>query len=261
VRSTGRRDQDVFAEIAPFSVTGDNYASPDYVNKTARNEILRWITLTLEGCDSTAKEPGKIYFTMRPQEECYINYKIDVPKNAPVGSQHAAFFVQTVADDNISEGSGIVKSHRIGAILYASNRSGNVIERGKLINQSIPLWVFSGPLQTSALIENSGNIDFDAEIEIEIFSLFGNSVYKSEPPSTYIIMAETTRFITENWSNPSVGIFKTRQTVNMLGEVHVTEKWSLLMPLWLLIAIIMAIVVSIIALIYGRKEKKNKKGR
>jgi len=257
VRSTGRRDQNMFAEIVPFSVTGSNYDSPDYANFTQRSEIIRWITISLEGCDATAKEAGRVYFSMRPQEECYIQYKIDVPANAPAGSQHAALFVQDVVDDSMG-GTGVIKSHRIGAVLYASNRKGDIEEQGKILKQDIPFWVFSGPLNTGALIENSGNIDFNAEIEIEVRNLFGQKVYTSEHPSKYIVLAETTRYITENWSHPGVGIFKTKQTVRMLGEAHAIEKWSFLVPMWLLIIVLIVVVVVFIARRYGRKN--NKKG-
>ena len=39
------------------------------------------------------------------------------------------------------------------------------------------------------------------------------------------------------------------------------EKWSFLIPLGLIIVTLIAIVVIIIALVYGRKKDKSKKGR
>jgi len=260
VRGTGQETNLVFAQVTPFSVANNTYQQ-NFANNTQRTEITRWITLELFDCDEVPMDDSsdtKIYFNLRPKEECWVEYTINAPSNAPGGSQHAAIFVQSYVGDVNTNTTGIISSHRIGMTMYASNRDGNIDERGTIIKQSIPFWVFSGPLKTTAVIENPGNLDFNAKIEIETKNLFGNTVYKTEKPKEFIIMAGTIRDVESNWDSAGIGIYQTTQTVRFLGEEHVKTKWSFLIPLWLLIAILIALSIFILSIVYGFRKKSSK---
>jgi len=261
VRGTGQDTNLVFAQLSPFSVENYTYQQ-NFNNTTQRNEILRWSSLELSECDEVPMSDSsktKIYFELRPQEECFVDYIISTPANAPGGSQHMALFVQSYVENTIDSGSaGIVSSHRIGMTMFASNRDGKVDEQGRLIKQDIPFWVFSGPLKTAMTIENSGNIDFNATVEIETKNLFGNIVYKSEKPKEVIVMAGTIRTTSSDWDSAGIGIYQTTQTVRFLGEEHVKTKWSFLIPLWLLIAILIALSIFVLSVVYGFRKKSSK---
>jgi hypothetical protein len=262
VRSTGTETQEVFATIAPFSVSGAEYTQ-NFSNKTARNEIVNWTSINIEGCDinSIDEEKGRIYFTMRPKEECKLSYRVSVPDNAPGGAQYAALFIQqSDTAENKQSGIGINTIGRIGIVMFGTI-SGETHESGELVSQKIPFWVFSGPIETLATVRNSGNIDFDTTYEIEVFNLFGSQVYKSDPKSS-IVMADTTRGIPVKWEESSIGIYNVKQTVSFLGgDPYIKEGLVICIPLWLLLVILAAIAIFVVAFIYGRKKANAGKRR
>jgi hypothetical protein len=270
VRSTGSRTQNVFAEITPYSVLGEDYGA-DFNTVTPRNEIIRWTTLGIDseksgdGCQITSRDTGKnrIYFTLRSKEECYVKYEIAVPKNAPSGMQYAGFFVQNVAegDDELDGGAGVLSQHRIGLVLHAANRSGGEDECGEIIRRQVPFWVFSGPIETNYTVKNCGGLDFYVDERMEVRNLFGKLVYKSEyGKAETVVMADTTRFIKKpSWDEPGIGVYRVRQVVKMFGKEYAVEEWSICIPFWLLIAILIAIVVFVLALVFGVKKSKQKR--
>lgn len=91
VRQTGRETNDVFAEISPYTAGSADYDSWDFETVKEHTKITNWLTINLDSdCSEGRRENGKIFFTMRPKEECHISYHIDVPADAFGGSQHAA---------------------------------------------------------------------------------------------------------------------------------------------------------------------------
>lgn len=281
IRATGQKTNLFFVELVPFSVSNGDYVQ-DFSTRSSRNEILRWTTLSVsgkvvdndgratggfDGCDPVDMPDSsetKIYFDMRSQEECWVTYNIDTPSNAPSGAQHAALFVQSYVDETAGGSIGVASSHRVGMTMYATNNSGTTELKGQLVKQNIPFWVFSGALNTDAAIENQGNLDFGASVSIEIKNLMGNVVYTSPnipDASQPVIMAETTRNVSSNWDESSIGIYNVTQTVRFLDQEHVTTKLVFVIPLWLVITVLVLIAIIVIAIIYGRSKHTAKHKR
>ena len=127
---------------------------------------------------------------------------------------------------------------------------------GKLIKQSIPFWVFQGPLKTTATVENCGRLNFRAKVKIEVYGLFGGLVYEDQQPIDRIVAVESQRAIRDDWKETGIGIYKTKQTVEFLGETYIKEGWTFLIPLWLILLVFICILVAILAIVHDRKKKQ-----
>ncbi|MBQ9180593.1 hypothetical protein IJ135_00645, partial [Candidatus Saccharibacteria bacterium] len=115
----------------------------------------------------------------------------------------------------------------------------------------------------SFTVNNTGNVHMDIDYYLQVYPLFsGEEVYTNEEnPSHAIVLPETSRYISQEWSEtPQIGIFKVRQTV-MFGsddsQKSVTEKMVIVCPIWLLF-IIFFIIAAIIIWIVMRVRGRNK---
>ncbi|GHU07126.1 hypothetical protein FACS189431_1200 [Alphaproteobacteria bacterium] len=260
VRSTASETQELVAGIEPYSVMGENY-SANFSEWTPRNEMVRWTNLDLTGDECSIDyfdDDGYMHFTVRSQEECYVSYTVDTPSDAPSGSQHASFFVKDVPKPNMTS-TGVIPVHKIGITVSANNNSGDANVCGKVENQGFPFWVQEGPLNTDYLMKNCGNLDFYSDVDMEVYNLLGNLVYKNSEPVRKLIFAETSRRVAISWETADIGIYNVKQTVKYLGEEKTSSAPVFMIPIWLVI-IILVILLGIIARIYyGRKNKKSKK--
>jgi hypothetical protein len=260
VYSTASETWRMRAGVSPLSVTGENYEM-DTIHFTPRNEVVRWTTLGLRGCEIEKYDGDMMYFSLQPREECWVQYRIDVPTDAPSGSQHMSFWVEDLA--NASElkyagsNAGVKQNNRIGLSISANNADGESKLCGEILEQNIPFWVQKSPFETNYLIENCGNLDFYADVSLKVDSLFGRELYRSEKPERNLVFAETTRRTPIGWTEANIGIYKVTQTVKYLGETHPITKWVLLMPVWLIIVFV-AIILAIIFLIVRIKSRSRK---
>ena len=256
VRNVGSLETDLKIGVAPLDFSDETTAIG-----VPRNEIVGWTTVELEDtCEATKVENGAIFVHMRVKEECFVRFSTATPANAAFGEQYMNVYFQEYRED--SEGS-VQMIRSIGANVYGTNSTGASHGEGdicgKVISQSVPFWLFEGPLRTNVKIENCGRLNFHATIEIEVYNLFGGLMYKDVGPQDRIVAAESTRTIEDNWGDATIGIFRTKQTVVTLGETYEIEKWTFIIPIWLIVLFLVCIIVIVLAIIYGRKKKNLKK--
>ena len=257
VRQIGRDTNDVFAEVAPYSAgSEDDYDNSDFFNPNARTEIVKWMSLDLEGCDITSRQSGKMYFTMRPKEECYIKYRINVPRSALGGSQRAAIFVQNIIKDGQSGGMGIESTYRMGHLVSADIDGPGAKYEGRIIENNIPWLFFDPPIFVTSRVENSGNSDFKVRYEVEIKNIFsGASNYSTDKEK--MVLSDSIRGDKISWEgSPFLGIFNVTQKITFLNETSELTKMVFIIPIWLIIVIIIVIVLLIAARIMKSREKK-----
>jgi hypothetical protein len=273
VRNLGSQTSSIKIGVTPLSYGGLDYGQ-DLAIETPRTEITRWAKLSLQpGCEAYQIDPdGTLYVNFGYKEECFVDIAVSAPANAPSGSQHMQVYFQEYKE---LTGGGMQSIRAIGGSIYASNANNSLDGEGCVTvkQQHVPFWVFEGPLETSAVVENCGELDFYSTIDMEVKNLLGNTVYrdaqvetkagekvityKNLPTQKKIILAETERKITDAWAEAGIGIFKTTQTVRALDKEFVVTKWSFLIPLWLLILII-AVILGIVGY-FMRKVKKHRK--
>ena len=261
VRFPGVETTDVFAAVSPYAAgTGTGYETGVFDKSSAFTKITDWTTLGLEDCTITKQEAGKIYFTMRSQEECYVTYKIAVPADAYGGSQHAAIFVQTIPDKDAKGTGAIINSYRIGYLIKNDVSGPGARAEGKVIETKIagPI-LFTPPITSSALVKNTGTLDFDAEYKMTVKTFFRKKeVYSKDSKS--LVMADTQRLLNGKWDKtPALGLFRVTVETTVLGETSTLTKTVLVIPISLIVAIIVAILLLILWIYV--KASKGKRGR
>jgi len=258
LRNPGSQESDVKIGVASLMIDDDTT-----MLGTPRNEILEWVTLSLQpGCTPTRidQETGNIFVHLRVKEECFIDVTANTPSNAPFGEQYFNVFFQEQEENEETGGVKMIRS--IGMNVYATNRTGGGNGgRGDMCaevrDQRIPFWLFEGPLATKATVENCGRLNFHSTIKIEVHNLFGTLVYKEEVANDRIIIAESTRVIRDDWVEAPMGIYRTKQTVEALGETYIKERWTIIIPLWLILLVSICILVAILAIVHDRKKKQS----
>ncbi|MCL2094565.1 hypothetical protein FWH13_00355 [Candidatus Saccharibacteria bacterium] len=230
-------------EINPFSIV-DGGTTNNWTDQTPRNQIVRWTTLSED--DFTIESGG--------QKE--ITFTIQVPQDAPGGSQHASFFIYSVPERG--EGStGINETGGIRFILQGSIRDGRSREEGHLISQHFPRWQGSGSLTARAHVDNTGNLDFTATQSLEVKNLMGNTIWNSVP-ANQDVLAESERVMTHSWPETAFGIYRVSYNVHFLGEDHIRSHLVFLFPVWVIVLVILFLVAIILTIVHAViKRRRN----
>lgn len=228
-------------EITPFNFVDEQY-NANYEHITSYNKLTEWVTYTV---DKTTLEPG---------ESTMINYTITVPEDVPGGGQYAAI---TTSVTGSGEGN-ITVVGRVAHVIYARVNGETRLE-GSVLENNIPGFFLGSPVSASSLVENTGNIDFEAEYNFEVMEAFNDEeVYSNTDQGvTYRILPETKRFINFSWDgSPQLGLFRVRQTVTVNDKVSVNEKLVFLCPVWLLFLIIFGVIFMIIWLFVRSRARR-----
>lgn len=245
VQNTGTKEFEFELDVAPYSVTDENYTQ-NITTTSNYTQIKDWVIFS--------KDSGTI--PAGGEEE--ITVKVNVPQDVPAGGQYAAILARMKEPTN-TEG-GIKSEKQIGILLYSKNVDGQTREEGKIAENKVPSFLFAPPIQATSVVENTGNVHADAKYVLQVFPLFGDEeVYTTEEsPATRTVLPETRRFNRVTWDGaPQLGIFKVRQTVEFLGEKSVTEKVVFLCPIWFLLIILVLVFLAVFWIVSrsrGRKE-------
>lgn len=233
VQNTGKNDFKYNLTVAPYTVQGQNY-DPDYSKNTEYTEITDWIVLS--------EEKGGV--EVNGVDE--IKYKIQVPSDAPGGSQSAAILV-SLDEENASESTGVQTVRQAAYLIYA-NISGDTRSTGQVLENKIPSILFAPPVIATSVVENTGNIYTRAEYLLEVKSFFGGKVAytNADNKDGQTIFPNTERYHEVAWEDaPQIGLFKVKQTIKIFDQVSEVEKVVFICPIWFLIIIIAVIGVVI----------------
>ena len=233
--------------VSPYGVSNEDY-DPVFDQKTTYTQIVDWITL-----DETEG-------SVKPNEKKDIGFTINVPYNAPAGGQYATIMAQDVTYQGHSASGDVLEITNITAIgsIIAADVAGETVEKGEILENSIPSFLFTSPLTTNARVKNHGNVHTDAEYVLQVWPLFSNEEIctNEEKPDTDVVLPDTERYHTQNCDLPMVGIFRAKQTVKIFGETSITERTVFVCPLWLLAIVIFAIILIIMWLIMESRSRK-----
>ena len=243
VSNVGKLAFDFKIYASPYNVEDLTY----YQNFNERgnyNKITNWISF-----DQTN------YPEITPGQTIEVFYHINVPADAPGGGQYAVIFAETAGKNNAE--SSIQTINRVGHTIYATV-SGDTREEGELVSMEQKGLYFEGNIGSSAVVKNSGNVDFTSIHKLRVESIFGAELYNDSKNLT--VIADTSRQVNREWDEtPMVGLFKVTNEINFLGQNHYSEtKLVLVMPVWLLI-ILIAVIVGLILLIVIKLKKRGKK--
>ena len=255
--SNSTRDLKYSVHVGSFSQSrneerNDDYGSMNHINKTSYNQIMDWIEL-----DSTEGKAA-------PGETKKIGYTIKVPKNAPAGGQYATLLVVDETTSGLP-GAGnisIDQKFQFASIIYAQV-TGETKENGEILENSMPSFLFNGPLTASSMVKNNGNVHTDAEYTLQVWPMFSSEEIctNEEKPETSMILPETERYHAQTCELPAIGIFNAKQVVKIFGETSIVERTVIMCPLWLLFLILFVIAALVIWIFMRVRKNKNRRSR
>ena len=140
--------------MSPYNVVGEDYQA-DIASTTAYSQIVNWITV--------AEPTG----TLAPNESREIKFTINVPANAPAGGQYASLIVSSDTNNQAKEGVTIDNVFALASIIYA-DVEGEVVHKSSIIENNVPEFSLSTPINVSALLNNEGNVHESAIFVINV---------------------------------------------------------------------------------------------
>lgn len=242
--NTGAKSFTFELAVSPYSVNDQKYES-NLEKETARTQISRWVSF------------DKKKYHLESGEEAKVTYYVDVPEDVPDGGQYAVILAQTAGQQ--SEGASINTLQRVGMLVFA-RMDGDTREEGKLESQYIKRFYLSPPVVATSLVENTGNVDFNAVYRMRVESLFGKQLY--EDSKDFSVLPETRRAVEMIWADaPKLGIFKVTQDVIILNETFTITKTVFVVPFFVIIVLAILLLLVIILIVAKVKRSKNKRSR
>jgi len=259
ISSNAYQSTDVFLSVAPFTINKET-EKRDYETESARTNMVKWTTLELLDCDITKTENNRIYFTMRPQEQCRVKYHIKVPNDAMGGSQNMGIFVQSILSGD--DPNMIGREYRVGHLVSVDIDGPGALWRGNVVYNHIPCILFNPPLAVGSRVENTGNMDFGVDYHVNIKNYFGGYEMFDKTWGD-MVMADGRHTTGAAWEGaPALGLFLVTQEIKFLDEVSAVTKLVLIIPIWLIVLTAVVLGLLIWALILKirkyRREKQNK---
>ena len=238
VVNDGTSKETIIVYGRPYSVKSESY-QPDYDSKTTNTDIYQWIRFT------------KASYTIEPGQTIEVPYTIQVPSGAAPGGHYGVIFVETQPDADGSD--AIVRKKRVGTIILATIK-GETTQHGKVLSTTAPFWQTRPPLVVSSRVESTGNTDIQASTHFKVTDLFGTT--KHEVARDFTVYPGTVRRIDLMWEGaPWFGLFRTEQTISVLGRQTTATHYILLAPRWLPITLLGLLVVGVV---YGWRRRRQR---
>ncbi|MBR5389208.1 hypothetical protein IK146_01465 [Candidatus Saccharibacteria bacterium] len=249
VTNIGSNNISIRIYAKPFSTRSDSEVQ-DYETDTNYTQISRWITIKSE---NGAYETEVIY-TLSANETKAIEYKINVPEDVPGGGQYAVLFVEAIPDGDAED--NIQTISRVGMTIYAT-MPGEPKRSVHIGNTSIDAFILNGGVSTQTRINNDGNIDFQASIQLNVYSLFGKQLYSNNVVSA--ILPESSKTIYAGWEEaPKFGIYRIEYSISALDVYTTGSRYILVMTSTTLIVAIALTIAAILSMTYLIKRRSNK---
>lgn len=236
--------------VSPYSVINEEYTA-DLMSQTDRSQISKWITIP---------EPTGV---LKPNESRDVEFVVNVPENAPAGGQYATIMISSAPQSTSNDGVNVKNIFEIASIVYAKVE-GETTYAGEILDNNIPGFATTIPIQVSTTIRNDSNVHETARISLEVKSFFAASpIYPKAGESgtvQEIIMPETTRYFTRDIDGIApLGIYEVTQTVNFLNNSSINRQTVVVCPIWFMALVIVSVAAIIVAIVKAIKTHRRKK--
>ena len=205
VKNSTSSSMNVTVSVGSYNFDSGDYSNPSYDDIGQYNEIAKWINL------------DKHNFALQPNEVATVQYRIAVPENAPDGAQYATIFAS-------------VGNSRIGMVISALIRGGNIIERTDVLNKTSMFQAAKRP-HASFIATNDGNVGSSIGYAISVSDTFtGEVVYKSDYQQLGVYPG------TDRYCNVDIdkelnwGVYDVEISVHVAGEDKTMRRMIILAP-------------------------------
>lgn len=188
-------------------------------------------------------------YHLKAGENVTVPYAITVPQKATPGAHTGAIY----AEIQPTQTTGLVMKKSVGLALYA-NIGGTAKQEGRVENVSVP-WYFSAPpIEVTARFLNTGTTYYIGTAQATVYDLFGNKV--SEQSKEFTVLPDRPRKVNVSLETVgAVGIYKVSGTTKMFDSETPFSSYVLVLPLWLIISAILAIV-GLVVFVRHRKDRQ-----
>ncbi|MDR0591242.1 MAG: hypothetical protein LBG75_01630 [Candidatus Nomurabacteria bacterium] len=254
IKVTNRgKDSFMFTMSAkPYSMKDTKYESPSYDGQTSYTQLSRWITFP------------KQEYTLAAGETVDVPFVVTVPEDVPGGGQYAVIFASTTGSKKAADGSIIEAIYQPGMIVFA-RVSGETREEGKVESMKIegfqPPKYEAGanenPLSSTALVKNSGNIDFTVTSSMVVSSIFSSEEVAKVNSEKLTVFPGTSRQFSLSWKDsPSIGIYNVKQSLTVLGKEYTTSNLVVVVSLVLIAIVAICLVLIVVGLVVFFKLRR-----
>lgn len=191
---------------------------------------------------------------LKPGQSKEINFTIAVPIGAEPGGHYAAIFAKVV--NRTPEGDvQLGVSSRVGTLMLVSI-PGEVKKSAVLSGFTIPKIIWSGPLNFSFKVQNTGTIHYDSTGTVEIKPTIGKTVQIDM--GTHTIIPSNSRDFQGKWTKKyPFGLYKITASATDGNKLPMTAESTLwAIPLIIVIPSIVGLIILIILISYFRKHLK-----
>lgn len=234
--------------IKPFYLTED--LDPVYTNIDGNSDIADWITVTNGGSG-----------TLEPNETASIEFKIEVPEDAPAGGQYAAIIPTEVAEASTEEGVGIGDAIGVAHVVLAEI-TGNTINSGDILNVGVTNFVLDSKVVGYSTIENTGNVHAFATYTMKVYPLFSDTpIYTNEEiPEEHYVLPGRQLYNESVWEDtPQMGIFNVVYTIEYQGITDEVKSIVIACPWWMIALFAIGLILMILRIVILVKVSKKKK--
>ena len=198
--------------------------------------------------------------TLKSQEQKFLPFTLEVPKNAPPGGHFAVIWWST-APANPKPGEQVSIVTRAGVLVYL-RVSGSIIENGEIVNFSTSNSgkVFWGlPVEFSATFFNKGNVHLKPKGDIIIKNIFGKQrAVLTVNKFGSQVLPQSRKTFSSTWDSDDLffGPYKA-QIALVYGEQQKElskEFWLFVVPIKTLIIVIVGLILVFFVLPFGIKR-------
>lgn len=243
VINDGDSEFDFTVYARPFSISSNDYNTPNFDDPVARADVFGWVTF------------DNVKYHAAARSSVAVNYEINIPQDAIPGGHYGVIFAEISAPSADKNNNSVRIVKRLGTKLYITV-GGELQLAGRATGSDIPFWQFEPPLAADVRVENTGNTHFDDTVRLTVRDSLGK--IKHQSLHKYTILPGTSRNIPLEWSkSPWFGLYKVQVEQKFLDKSAISEGYVLIMPRYIPMIFGFMIVVGGVNAAYRRKKRLN----
>lgn len=233
----GKTDYDVDVFANGYDVEDETYSAITGNFENPLADAGTWVTFE------------RTTYHLKAGENVTVPYTISIPSKVTPGAHTGALYAEIQPKQ--TEGLRLKKS--VGLVLYV-NVGGEAKTEGRVDTVTVPFYQYKLPLTTAVRFVNTGNSYYTASEGVIVRDLFGNKV--AEDARDFTVLPGKPRKVSISFSALSmVGVYNVQITTKVLDKEEVFSSYVLMIPFWLAISAIIAIILWIIVARHRKKER------
>lgn len=235
--NAGQSPYDLKVYAKPYWIKDEHYTA-DFEAKRPNTDFYEWVHFS------------KTQYHLAPNQMVTVDYAVHVPQNAGPGGHYGVLFAETLPTNN-KNNFGVSSTQRLGMLAFGKV-DGNHEVSGNIKSQTISFFQFTRPLKTMTRFENTGNIDFNGELNLTVKNVFGATKYTTARDSS--VLPGTVRRVELNWEqSPPFGLYRVELVTRFLDTITRKNAYVLMAPIWFYMVVPLLLLGGIVYVVQRRR--------